>query len=267
MNATTFDAVTATDTRAGWRHVLACWRREARAEFLKVWRTPAFALPTLAFPATFYAVFALLLPGNFGPYDKATYLLATYGVFGVMGPALFGFGVGVAQERENGWLDLKRIAPMPPGTYFAGKIAMSMLFAVLVVLLLSLLAFAGGVRLAPERWLALVGLLALAPLPFCTMGVLIGSAVRAPAAVAIVNLVYLPMSLLSGLWLPLSVFPPWLQAIGSWLPPRPLAEMALSLVGVGAADWLRGSLLLLGWSALFLLLAGWLQRRGGAAQD
>ena len=38
----------------------------------------------------------------------ATYLLATYATFGVIGAALFGFGVGVAVERGQGWMLLKR---------------------------------------------------------------------------------------------------------------------------------------------------------------
>lgn len=246
---------------------IALHLREAGGEFLKVWRTPAFALPTLVLPAAFYLVFALLLPGQWGSLDRAAYLFATYGVFGIMGPALFGFGVGVAQERENGWLDLKRVSPMPVSAYFFGKIAMSMLFAALVFLILSALAFAGGVRIPPLAWIALGLLLTAGTLPFCAVGLLIGVVARAAPAVAFVNLVYLPMALLSGLWMPLQVFPPWLQAVGEWLPPRPLSEMALSLVGVGDGHWLPGTLQLATWTMACLALAGWLHRRGGAAQD
>lgn len=258
-------ALNARTRRAPYR--LAMYLREAGGEFLKVWRTPAFALPTLVLPAAFYLMFALLLPGKWGSLDRAAYLFATYGVFGIMGPALFGFGVGVAQERENGWLDLKRVSPMPVAAYFFGKIAMSMLFAALVFLILSGLALAGGVRLAPVAWLGMGLLLVAGTLPFCAIGLLIGVLARAAPAVALVNLIYLPMALLSGLWMPLQVFPRWLQAIGEWLPPRPLSEMALSLVGVGTGDWLVGALQLAGWTGLCLLLAGWLHGRGGAAQD
>ena len=81
---------------------------EAWFEVLRVLRTPAFAIPSLAFPVVFYVLFAILLPGQWGGYQKSAYLLATYGAFGVIGPALFGFGVGLAIERENGWLELKR---------------------------------------------------------------------------------------------------------------------------------------------------------------
>jgi ABC-2 type transport system permease protein len=262
MNTLAIDPATTQDPP-----LLPVLLREAAGEFLKVWRTPAFALPTLVLPAGMYVLFALLLPGGWGGMDKATYLLATYGVFGIMGPALFGFGAGVAQERENGWLDLKRVAPMPVAAYFFGKIAMSMLFALAVILLLSSLALAGGVRIAPWRWLGLVLLLVVAPLPFCALGLMIGSSARAGAAVAIVNLVYLPLSILSGLWMPIQVFPGWLQSLAAWLPPRPLAEMALHTVGIGEADWTAGLLKLLGWTVVFVAVAAWLHRRGGAAQD
>ena len=68
--------------------------------------------------------------------NTARYLLASYGVFGVMSPGLFGFGVSLAMERENGLLTLKRAMPMPPGAYLLGKMVMAMLAAAIVMLLL-----------------------------------------------------------------------------------------------------------------------------------
>ena len=85
---------------------------EAGAEVLKSERAPEFLLPTLIMPIAFYTLFAVVLPGG---SEQAAYLLATFGVFTVMGPAIFGFGVAVAAEREKGWLDLKRVAPAPAG--------------------------------------------------------------------------------------------------------------------------------------------------------
>src|SRR5689334_9673380 len=108
---------------------------EAKYEFLKLLRQPAYALPTLAFPIIFYLFFGI----GFGKRDVAhgvqiaTYLLATYGAFGVMGAALFGFGVGVAIERGQGWLEVKRTTPMPISAYFIAKIAMAMLFGGIIV--------------------------------------------------------------------------------------------------------------------------------------
>lgn len=205
---------------------------EARAEFLRTLRTPAFVLPTLLFPLVFYVLFALLLPGRWGHLDKPLYLLATYGVFGIMGPALFGFGVGVAIERQSGWLALKRVSPMPPGAYLFAKLCMSLGFGLAVLLLLSAAAaLAGEFRVDPLRWLLLVGVLTAGCLPFCALGLWIGSMARGEGAAAVVNVVFLPMAVLSGLWIPLQVFPQWLQDAAVIWPAWHLAQIALAVVG------------------------------------
>ncbi len=238
--------------------------REAKFEFLRQLRMPAFAIPTLTFPLVFYVMFAIVLPGQWSSFDKSAYMLATYGVFGVMGPALFGFGVGLAIERQNGWLALKRVSPMPIGAYFFGKIAMSLCFGFAVVLLLTLAAVGfGNVQISFARWLLLVAVLLLGTLPFCAIGLWIGSLVKGEAAVAIVNLVYLPMAVLSGLWMPLFAFPMLLQKTAVIWPSWHLAQLALGVIG--QVENVRYSLhvaVLLITTALFLSLAALRLRRG-----
>ena len=230
---------------------------ESWYELLRVLRTPAFAIPSLAFPVVFYVLFALVLPGQWGGYQKATYLLATYGVFGVIGPSLFGFGVGLAIEREKGWLELKRVSPMPTFVYFIAKISMSLVFAFAVLCLLTVAAVGfGGVRIAPLAWLQLVATLLLGTLPFCALGLWIGTLVKGQAAVAVVNLVYLPMSVLSGLWIPLFAFPAVLQKLAVAWPSYHLAQMALGVVGqVQGVPYARHALVLLATTVVFLALA------------
>ena len=230
---------------------------ESWYELLRVLRTPAFAIPSLAFPVVFYVLFALVLPGQWGGYQKATYLLATYGVFGIIGPSLFGFGVGLAIEREKGWLELKRVSPMPTFVYFLAKIAMSVVFAFAVLCLLTVAAVGfGGVRISPLAWAQLVATLLLGTLPFCALGLWIGTLVKGQAAVAVVNLVYLPMSVLSGLWIPLFAFPAVLQKLAVAWPSYHLAQMALGVVGqVEGVPYARHALVLLAATVVFLALA------------
>ncbi|MEO8160239.1 MAG: ABC transporter permease [Arenimonas sp.] len=211
---------------------LRIYLAEAASELVRVIRTPSFAVPTLAFPLVFYVMFAIVLPGQWGDLDKATYLLATYGVFGVIGPALFGFGVGLAMERQQGWLELKRVSPMPTGAYFFAKIAMSLAFALTTIVLLSTVAILfGGVHITAATWLKLVAALLLGTMPFCALGLWIGALVKGQSAVAVVNLIYLPMSVLSGLWIPLMIFPPILQKLAVVWPAWHLSQMALGVIG------------------------------------
>ena len=227
----TTDALTVAPPAAARPSLARIYLLEAKLEFLKLWRMPAFAIPTLAFPVLFYAFFGLTMkmPGSF---SMATYLIATYGAFGVIGASLFGFGVGVAVERGQGWMLLKRASPMPPGAYFAAKIAMSMLFGSLIILMLYLLgALFGGVELTAGAWVLLATVHVLGALPFCAMGLALGYFAGPNSAPAIVNIIYLPMGFLSGLWIPIQVLPEFIQTIARFLPAYHFAQLALKVIG------------------------------------
>lgn len=227
---------------------------EMKTELVRLARTPSFAAPALAFPLVFYVLFGVVLPGG---ADRATPMLATYAVFGIIGPSLFGFGVGLALERQQGWLELKRVSPMPTGAYFFAKIATSMVFAFIIIAMLTAAGvLLGGVRLEVSTWLLLVATLLLGTLPFCALGLLIGAMVKGQSAVAVVNLIYLPMSVLSGLWMPLSMFPPMVQKVAVLWPAWHLSQMALGIVGHAEhVRYLAHAGALLAVTTLFLSLA------------
>lgn len=63
---------------------------------------------------------------------------------GIMGPALFGFGMGLALEREQGLIALKRALPMPKGAYLVAKMLMAASFAVLIATAIALETLLGG---------------------------------------------------------------------------------------------------------------------------
>lgn len=236
---------------------------EARYEFLRLLRTPSFALPSLLFPALFYTLFGIVL--NRASGDAARYLLATYGVFGVMGTGLFAFGVTVAMERERGFIAYKRALPMPPGAYLFAKMAMAMLFAAMISLLLAALAVTlANVSLAPWQWLMLFAINVAGVLPFCAMGLFIGTLVGGQGSPAVVNMLYLPMSFLSGLWLPLKMLPPVFATLAPVWPSYHLAQITLKVLGMdaGAALFVHVAVLA-GVTAAFFLLARRRLRRAG----
>jgi ABC-2 type transport system permease protein len=210
---------------------------EAKYEFLKLVRMPAYAVPSIAFPAMFYVLFGLLLDaGAPRGLSMASYLIATYGAFGVIGAALFGFGVGVAVERGQGWLTLKRATPMPPLAFFVAKLFMCTVFSCAIVLVLSLLGVLfGGVRFTAGTWAVLSITLVAGALPFCALGLALGYATGPNSAPPLVNLIYLPMAFVSGLWIPIEVLPGAVKAAAPFLPAYHLAQLALKAIGAGGS--------------------------------
>src|SRR5689334_11837518 len=217
------------------------YRTEAKYEFLKTLRQPAYVVPTLTFPILFYVMFGIAFGGKqaVGAVNMATYLLATYSTFGVMGASLFGFAVGVAMERGFGWLQVKRASPMPPLAYLFAKVVMSTIFsAILVTGLFVIGTFFGGVHLSAPKFLLFAGTMIAGSLPFCALGLAIGCYAAPNSAPAIVNVLFLPMSFCAGLWLPLPLLPKFLQNLAPFLPPYHLAQIALRQVGFPATGTL-----------------------------
>ena len=228
---------------------LAIYFNEVRAEFLTRLRLRAYSLSTVGFPVMFYVLFGLVLNRNEVIVGTrfTTYLIATYGTFGVMGASLFGTAAGLAAERGLGWLQVKRASPMPPFAYFLAKVAMSMIFSTIVILLLFTLGIAfGGVRLGMVEAIKLLATLVLGSLPFCAMGLAIGYFTGPNSAPAIINLIYLPLSFCSGLWVPIMFLPKFFQQLAHALPPYHLAQLALSTVGAGQheSNWVHWEVLL-----------------------
>jgi ABC-2 type transport system permease protein len=236
-------ALSATQTRRPPRQLLTIYLKEMKYEFLKNLRLRMYTASVLSFPIMFYILFGLVLNNkeSIGAMRVPTYLIATYGTFGVMGASLFGTAAGLASDRGLGWLQVKRASPMPPFAYFFAKIVTSMIFSAIIVLALFGLGIGfGGVRMPVSEFAKLFGTLVLGSLPFSTMGLALGYFTGPNSAPATINLLYLPMSFCSGLWVPFMFLPKIVQRFALAMPPYHLSQLALGIVGAGSHESIAG---------------------------
>ncbi|HYP05993.1 MAG TPA: ABC transporter permease [Bryobacteraceae bacterium] len=232
---------------------------EAKYECLKLLRTPGRLGPLVLFPLVFYGFFGLGTKQGTGQVQMSTYLLGTYGVFGVMGAALMGIGAGVAVERGLGWMQVKRASPMPSGADLLAKVLASTLLGLTIVSLLLAIGFVwGGVRLDIADTAALVATLVAGTVPFCALGLAIGYFASAQSVHAVVNLFYLPMAFCSGLWVPISMLPEFLRDIAPALPAYHLAQTALLILRQPAAGSIGGHVAALAAFTVVFLGLAWL---------
>ena len=185
-----------------WR---AYWK-EAKYEIIRACRAPAFAIPFFCMPIVFYVLVGIFLVGSMSHRDPriVSTMFVNWATFGVMGPGMFGFGMFVAAERELGLLRLKRALPMPTASYVLAKMAMTMLFALIIMLTLIVAAvFIGHARITVGQYLLITCTDVLGSLSFCAIGLFVGTRASAKSAPAFVNLAYVPMMHLGGLFYPL----------------------------------------------------------------
>jgi ABC-2 type transport system permease protein len=211
------------------RHLLRAYMTEARYESLRTLRAPAFGAPFLLIPTALYLLFGTMIPSSGSRGPAGPYLFTAFTVMGIMGPALFGFGMGLALEREQGLIALKRALPMPKGAYLLAKMAMAIVFAILVVSALAIeTLLIGRLPLTVSQVTSVAMVAVVGTIPFCAIGLFIGARVSGRAAPAFVNLVYLPLMYLSGLFFPLSENIRW---VALFSPAFHLNQLALHAAG------------------------------------
>jgi ABC-2 type transport system permease protein len=211
---------------------------ETKFECLRALRAPAFAIPFLLLPLVLYVLFGVFLVGSMSKGDAtvARVMFVNWAVFGIMGPGMFGFGMFVATERGQGLLTLKRALPMPPAAYLLSKLVMAMLFSAIVMATIVLAAVTfGHSPLTPGQYATISLVDIFGSLPFCAVGLFVGTLASAKSAPAFANLAYLPFMHLGGLFYPL---PKSVQPLEFISPAFYLDKLGLRLVGAPSLDQL-----------------------------
>lgn len=236
---------------------LRLFASETRFEFLRLFRTRTFSLSVIGFPLMFYTLFGLLLNRgqHIGGISVARYLLGGYAVFGAVGAALFGVGVSLAADFAAGWLELKRASPLPPVAYLLAKCTTAIAFGVIIVTLLAGMGIQfGHLSLSLADFGRILALTVAGAVPFASLGLVVAMLVPANAAPGITNLLYLPMSFLGGLWLPVSALPTVLQKFAPVLPTFHVGQLMLHTLGYPASGTSLGHAIYL--AAFTLLMLG-----------
>jgi len=261
---TTASASGRTAHRAIRRNLPRLYLLETKYEFLKLWRLRAYSLSTLVFPVMFYVI----IGGSFGSFSTqglrvAAYLVACFSAVGVINAAVFAFGASVAAERGQGWMMLKRVSPMPSSASFTAKTLMAMMFSALVLVALSITAFVlQGVHLPLGTSLTLLATLVAGVAPFAAMGLAFGYALGPNTAPTVLNLVTMPMTFISGLYMPITQLPPFIQHVAPYLPAYHFGQLALAAIGARPMGTVVHHVIVLGaFTAVFLVAATLAYRR------
>jgi ABC-2 type transport system permease protein len=208
---------------------------ELRDELRAIVREPTSLFFSILMPVGFFVLFNLLYGHKVTQGVSAgTAMLATFGTYGVITVAALQPGIGVAQDRDLGWLRMKRVSAVPIGASLAAKATAALLYGVGVLALMGVTAAAFGTLHASVWQLArLAAVLLLGTVPFTLAGVAVGLRFRTSSTIALLNAVLFPLAVLSGLWIPLQFLPATVRQVARFLPTYHLARLGLSQVSGG----------------------------------
>lgn len=226
-----------------------------RYQFLETIRVPIAVVSTLLFPALSLMFFVIPQGELASDPVIASAAAAQLSVFSIMSVCLFTFGAGIAEDRAMPWDPYLRTLPAGPGPRFAGRLLNGLTFAAMgLVPLLVLATFLTEATLPAARIVPALLAWIAAGLPFLGLGLAIGYRLSSKAALAVANVLLLPMAFGGGLFLPPELFPGWLDIASTSLPSRAGRDL---LVGTVIGDPVPAqSIAVLGlWTVLALWLA------------
>ena len=230
------------------------FRRQLRMNL----RNPAWVLIGIMQPILYLLLFAPLLKpltAQFGATNAYTFfvpgLLVQLGVFG----ALFA-GFGLIAEWREGVVEAERVTPASRTALLFGRLMRDVLQLLVPALILVGLGYAMGMD---------------APLAGVVLGIaltlLVGAAAAAGSnAVALTaksedvmapltNMLMMPIMLLSGILLPMTLGPSWLRRVSDFMPIRYIVD---AVRGVFAGNFAGSQLVWgIGWALLLFVLALW----------
>jgi ABC-2 type transport system permease protein len=208
-------------TRIGWER--------GKLEVKEFFRQRESVVFTVAFPVILLFIFGSILnypiPGGIK--------FSQYFVPGIIAAGLFGVcfqtvAIQIAIERDKGILKRLQGTPMPPASYFFGKIVM--IFALVILEIAVLLAIAsalGKVTLPSDwhKWVTFGWLTVIGTVAGSLLGIAFSSVPRSgKAAPATITPIALVLQFLSGVYFVFTGLPTWLQHVGAFFPLKWIAQ-------------------------------------------
>jgi ABC-2 type transport system permease protein len=209
-------------------NAFALVRAHSRIALLDLLRSPSYVVPTVVFPAMFYALFDLQIARTQAVI--ADFTMLAFMAWAVIGVALYQFGVGIAQERGRPWERYQRTLPASAAVRFAARVVSALVFGVLAAACVALVArIFTPVDLTAIQWLTVFAYSVAAGVPFVLFGITIGYWSSARAAVPIATACNLLLAYAGGLWMPPQDLPAIVARISPFLPTRQFADLLWSV--------------------------------------
>jgi ABC-2 type transport system permease protein len=242
-----------------------CFRRNTQSVFF-----------TLLMPVLFLVIFASIfrhgtvaVPG--GTLGESVYYVPGIITYGIVAAAFGNLMVTVVRNREAGIYKRRRATPLPASAVIAARALVAVLTALAITAVLLIIGWAAyGASIPGHTAPAFILDVIVGAAVFCCLGFAISSLVGSvDAAQPVVLAIVLPLSFISGVFIPAAELPHWLAEIGYVFPVQPLAASLLAAYNphtVGSGLHWGYLAILAAWGVAGLVFAirrfSWLPRSG-----
>lgn len=225
--------------------------RQTRWALLGVIRNPRVIAFSIAFPIILLVLFNGIFSGgdddttrfSGGTIRTAAYFTAGMAAYAIMMSAFSTIAIALTTQRETGELKRLRATPMPSWVFIAAQVLRSIALVVVMVaalLLIGVVVF--DVQVTGEALLGVAVYVALGTAAMATLGIALTALTdSADAASTIAPFSAVMLSFVSGVFIPVSTLPSWLEDIGRIFPLYHLADGLQRALVEGAGTGLNAN--------------------------
>ena len=236
------------------RESMIVFRRQVRMNL----RNPAWVFIGAMQPVLYLVLFGPLLKplvDQFGADNAYTFLvpglLVQLGMFGA-----FFAGFGLIGEWREGVIEAERVTPANRTALLAGRLARDIAQLFVQAMILVALGWAMGMRASAAGVVAGVALTLLVGGACAAASNALALATKSEDVMApVINMVMMPVLLLSGIMLPMTLGPDWLESLSDFMPFRWIVDAVRdTFVGdLGTSHIMWGTI----WALALFALAVW----------
>lgn len=235
---------------------------QSKAETVRMLRNKYYIFWSLLVPVLFYFLFTniFIAPREDDGLWNLHYLMSMT-TFSIMGSSMMTLGIKIVQEKAEGWTIFLKITPLSHFIYYGAKMVAQTvihLFSILVIFTAGILI--NDVSLLFSQWLFCGIWILFGSLPFLALGTIIGTIKKVETASGISNLLYMSMAITGGMWMPIEVFPSFMQQVAKWVPSYHFANGAWEIIRNHYPSF-SSYLMIIGYLVLFMVLSTYIGKK------
>ena len=228
-----------------------------KIEWIKTWRSWPVFIMGIGMPVGFVRLFSSIVstPNPEAQKDFLLSYMLTMTGFSMSSFGLFTFPYMLQEDQTEHWLTYIEHSKISISAYYLSKIFRVLLnFMVAIIVTFCVGAFVRDVELPLSGWLGSGALLLLSSLVFLAFGLLIAQIKSQQIMSVVANITYLGLAIVGGSWMPISMFPKWVQSISEWTPVYHVNELVVNFAKDGKFSW-KSLLFILAYTAVSTVLA------------
>lgn len=226
-------------------------------ELIRLKRMLGVFLLSVGMPVIFFLIFSSTIQMDTAEFQKQfvkSYMLTMTG-FSMSGFGLFSFPFMLNEDKKNHWIIYLEHSPLAIWMYYLAKVFIVYIcFIASIIIVFFVGANVKDVEMTISEWLVSGLLLAICSLVFLAMGLLIAQLKSEQTISVISNLAYFVLAIMGGSWMPISLFPDWLQTICKFTPTYHVNHLVTSYALDGTFHT-KSLLIVLAYAIMFVMIS------------